>query len=249
VKVLDGHVHVGAWRTPDFSGRATTLAEAGRLYAGLGYTGALVMPTDVGDNVGLLAAVAGAAFPFRFCAWVDPDAPGLPALLAAEAGAVAALKIHPSFVRRRCTDEAFEPYYAWAAAHGTPVLVHCGRWQEMASYRFVVEAAQRHRDVAFILCHMGGDGTDLVAATVALLRATGVDNCWLGTESIRQYWVVQHAIAQLGAARVIFGSDYNLNHPASFQAVVDALDLSGAERERVFFANLNGLFPAALRLA
>ena len=28
--ILDGHVHVGGWRTPDFSGRRTDVADAER---------------------------------------------------------------------------------------------------------------------------------------------------------------------------------------------------------------------------
>ncbi len=251
VRVIDGHVHVGPWRTPDFSGRATQLAEAARLYAELGYAGALVMPTDVADNAGLLATLRAqgpSPVAFRFCAWVDPADASLPAFLDDHAADVAALKIHPSFLRQRCTEPVFDPYYRWAAERGVPVLVHCGRWQEMASFRFPLEVAERHPDLNVILCHMGGDGTDLVQGTVAHIEARGIPNAFLGTESVRQYWIVQHAVDRLGPERVLFGSDYNLNHPRSFQAVVDALDVDDAGRRRIFFDNLNGLFPAHLRL-
>lgn len=248
VKVIDGHVHVGRWRTPDFSGRATEVEDAARLYAELGYTSALVMPTDTGENARLLDGLLASSFPFRFCAWIDPADPAAAAFLDERRDDVAALKVHPSFLRRRADDEVFEPFYRWGAAHGTPVLVHCGRWLEMASWRFPLAAAVRHPDVAFVLCHMGGDGTDLVEGAVEGVLASGADNVFFGTESIRQYWIVRHAISRLGPERVIFGSDYNLNHPRSFEAVVDALDLPPAARERVFFHNLNELLPAALRL-
>ena len=239
---------MGTWRTPDFSGRATQVAEAAALYGGLGYDGALVMPTDTADNAGLERALAETDYPFRFCAWIDPDDDGLDAFLDTAASRIAALKIHPSFLRRRVTDPVFEPYLRWAADHHTPVLVHCGRWQEIASYRFPIEVAREHPETTMILCHMAGDSTDLVQATCDLVEETGITNAYLGTESIRQYWIVQRAVDQLGPERIIFGSDYNLNHPKSFQAVVDALELSEAARQRIFFDNLNTLFPPDLRL-
>ena len=248
MRIIDGHVHVGSWRTPDFSGRTTEVREAAALYEGLGYASALVMPTDVGDNVGLLAALDQCDYPFRFCAWIDPNDPDLDAFLAKAAPRIAALKIHPSFLRERCDAAVFDPYYRWAGEHGVPVLVHCGRWQEMASYRFPIASAERHPGVPIVLCHMGGDGTDLVEKTVALLAETGVPNAYLGTESIRQFWIVQHAIDRLGPERVIFGSDYNLNHPGSFEAIVGALSLDEEGKNRVFFDNLNELWPAHLRI-
>ncbi len=246
-RVFDGHVHVGRWRTPDFSGRATGVADAARLYGALGYFGALVMPTDTADNAGLLKALADADFPFRFCAWVDPEDTGLDALLSEKTARIAALKIHPSFLRRRVIEPAFAPYLDWAAAHHAPVLVHCGRWQEMASYRFVLDVAERHPATAFILCHMGGDGSHLVEAAVARVLETGLTNVSLGTESIREYWIVQRAVDRLGPERIIFGSDYNLNHPRSFQAVIEALELDAEGRRKVFGDNLNALLPPAPR--
>ena len=241
--LLDGHAHVGRWRTPDFSGRATTLGEAERLYRSLGYAGALVMPTDAGDNEGLAREVAESTFPFRLCAWVDPEDPAWDAFADARRGGIEALKVHPSFLRRRVTDTALDPFYRWAARRGAPVLVHCGRWQEMASYRFALDAAERHPDVRWILCHMGGDSTQLVAAATDAIVERRLDNVWLGTESIRQYWIVQRALDRLGAGRLVFGSDYNLNHPSSFQAVVEALDASPQGREAILGGNLAGLLP------
>ncbi len=217
-----------------------------------GVGGALVMPTDTADNAGLLAEIAahgdadGVAL--RFNAWVDPRGAGNLDWIEAHADGIAALKIHPSFLRMRPTDDGFGPYLRAAATHGWPVLVHCGRWQEMSSWRFGVELGLRHPDVDFVLCHMGGDSTDLIEGVVdALAAADGPANVYLGTESIRQYWIVGHAAERLGADRLIFGSDYNLNHPRSFIAVVDALNLSGEDAAKVFCGNLNRLLPAAQR--
>ncbi len=250
--ILDGHTHVGVWNEPSFSGRATDLADAVEVLAATGVRGALTMPTDQADNAGLLAAIESrdpsAAVGFRLCAWIDPRSEDNLEWIRQHASRIAGLKVHPSLVRTRPDDARYVPFLELAAQHGLPVLLHCGRWQEMSSYRFGVDLAQAHPAVAFILCHMGGDSTDLIEATVDALVAPGApDNVWLGTESIRQYWSVQHAVDRLGPARLIFGSDYNLNHPGSFLAVIDALKLDASGRAAILGSNLNGLLPAAHR--
>lgn len=249
MRVIDGHVHVGSWAEVGFAGRATTLEDAVRLYRGLGFAGALVTTTDRADNEGLLAALRAHTGPpaLRLAWWVDPGAPGALERLRAALPEVAAFKVHPSFLRRPVSDPAFAPFLRLAADAGRPVVVHCGRWQEVAGFALALDAAARHPDARFVLGHMGGDEPLLVRATVAAIRARGLRNVWLGTESLRQYWVVQEAAEALGADRLVFGSDYNLNHPAVFRALVDALALSAEDRARVLGGTLNDLVPPGLR--
>lgn len=249
VAVVDGHVHVGRWATEAFGGRATTLSDAVRLYRELGFAGALVTTTDRADNEELLAALRDheGSPALRFAWWVEPGAPRAFERLTGRLPEVAALKIHPSFLRRPVNDPAFAPFLRLAGASGRPVMVHCGRWQEVAGYALALDAAERHPDTRFILGHMGGDEPLLVRGAVAAIRERGLGNVWLGTESLRQYWVVQEAADALGAARLVFGSDYNLNHPAAFRAVVDALALSAADRARILGGTLNELVPPELR--
>jgi predicted TIM-barrel fold metal-dependent hydrolase len=248
--IIDAHAHVGQWLEPSFSNRETTLADADSDFSASGVDAALVMPTDQADNAGLLSAIqahSGAPVSYRFCAWIDPRDSANLEWVEQNLAHIAALKVHPSFLRMRPTDSSLDPTYELAAVHGYPVLVHCGRWQEMSSWKFGVEIAERHPQTNFILCHMGGDSTDLIEATVDALASDGPTNAYLGTESIRQYWIVQHAVDRLGAERLIFGSDYNLNFPKAFVAVIDALRLSDADRVQVLGGNLNRLLPANQR--
>ena len=245
MRVVDGHVHVGSWAVEGFGGRATRLSDAVALYRGLGFAGALVTTTDRADNAGLLADLRAHVGPpvLRLAWWVDPIAPGALAALEAALPEVAALKIHPSFLRRPVTDLAFVPFLELARTAGLPVVLHCGRWQEVAGWALALAAAERHPEVRFVLGHLGGDEPPLARGTVAALRERRLPNVWLGTESVRQYWVVQEAADTLGAARLVFGSDYNLNHPTAFRSVIDALDLSDDDRARVLGGNLDDLVP------
>lgn len=240
---FDAHVHMGRWRTPDFRGRTSNIDDVARILTGAGITGALLMPTDTGDNEGVLRAIAGfkGKPEFLFAAWIKPDATGLIEFLHKNAARIRALKFHPSFQRIPITDDAYRPYLEHAAERRLPVVVHCGRWQEVAGYGLALEAAGRFPGIPFILSHMGGDSPELITSTSQAVRDRHLDNVYLGTESIREYWLVSRAAELLGPDRLLFGSDHNLNHPASFLAVVEALDLPDTDRALVLGGNARRL--------
>ena len=178
-------------------------------------------------------------------AWVDPSHPGMMSFLDENIDDIAALKLHPSFLKIPPDAPEITPYWQWAEQHERPVVVHCGRWQEMSSYRFCVKIAQQYPTVSVIAAHMGGDSPDLVQATIE--AAKGLSNLYLGTESIRQPWLIQRAVDELGAQQVIFGSDYNLNSPRSFKCIIDDLTLDDAQRRAILSENINRLLPAGLK--
>lgn len=250
-QVFDAHVHVGPWRTPDFAGRDSDLADVRRVLRSCGVTGALVMPTDSGDNDALLREVVrhqgtpGAAPALFFAAWVRPDDDSLTDFLERNMSRVGALKVHPSFNRVPITDPAYAPFLALAERRRLPVVVHCGRWREVAGWEKAVEVAERHPDIPFLLSHMGGDSPALVLGAARAIRERGLSNAHLGTESIREYWLVAQALDLVGPERLVFGSDHNLNHPASFLAVIEALDLAPAERALILGGNARRLLGAA----
>jgi predicted TIM-barrel fold metal-dependent hydrolase len=240
--VFDSHVHVGRWRIADFGGHGTTLAETAGILAAAGIRGALVMPTDSGDNAGLLAELDAFDGPVRFAAaaWAVPDDQALAALV--DTHDFRAIKIHPSFCRVPVTDAAWAPSLEVARSRRLPVVVHCGRWQEMAGYGLLLKAAETWPDVDFVMAHMGGDSPSLVLGAARETVGRGFENVYFGTESIREYWILAEAIGIVGADRVLFGSDHNLNPPAAFRAVIDAIGLSAADRRLVLGENAVRLF-------
>jgi len=250
IRPFDGHVHVGAWRLPDFDGHASEPADLLNIYRRWAYAGALVFSTDAADNPWLLDAVPRVAgeLVFRHAFWVAPDRPENLGVLERTTDRWAALKIHPSVLRRPLRDPAFRPYLDIAADLGLPTLVHCGRWQEVAGYGLVLDVAAARPDNHFILGHMGGDSPHLVAGCTMRIADEEIMNVSLGTESVREPWVIERALARLGPERLIFGSDYNLNHPEPFRRLVEVLDITDAAREDIFIGNLDRLLPAAHRI-
>lgn len=239
---FDSHVHVGSWLIPDFNGHGTTLAQTAAILQAGGISGALVMPTDSGDNDGLLAELAAFNGTFKFlpAAWALPDQTGFESVL--DRADFRAVKIHPSFCRRPVTDPCWFPVLAAARDRSLPVVVHCGRWQEMAGWGLLLETARRWPDVRFVMAHMGGDSPALVNAAAAAVAEGVFPNVYMGTESIREYWLLGAAIRRAGADRVLFGSDHNLNAPASFLSVVREAGLSDDEMDAVLGGNAAGLF-------
>jgi predicted TIM-barrel fold metal-dependent hydrolase len=249
VRPIDGHAHVGSWNLPEFAGRTNTVADASSIYSRYNWAGALLVPTDQAQSAPLALQAAQASGPvvFRTAFWADIDAPESPARFEESVSRFAALKLHPSCHRTAVTDPRWRPFCEVASKAGLPAVVHCGRWQEVAGFAHALELAAAFPSMPVILAHMGGDSPHLVTGAVDSVLQDKLDNVFFGTESIREPWLLEMAIARLGASRLVFGSDYNLNHPEMFRRLIEVLNITDKQREAIFRNNINGLVPTPLR--
>lgn len=253
--IIDAHIHVGEWDHPDFLQRSCTLQEALGVLRGAGIAGAAAAPTDQCKNAELLAdakrAVAeGFDGPLWVLPWMRPmdteEGQRDIRWLEEHLGQIGGIKIHPSLSRRRVSDPGFAPFLELVAGAGKVVLVHCGRWQEMASYRFAVEAAQAHPQARFLLAHAGGDTPPNATAAAELVADTGVQNVWFEFSGLREYWVIERNVALLGAERYLMGSDYSLAHPLMYIGAVRGMSLPERDKERILGVNALELFGAGI---
>ena len=237
--ILDGHVHWGQWRPEREGWPGATLAEIQSALTRSGMAGAAVMPTDRGDNQALLKALADAPEHYYLFAWIDPHHPDRTLeFLETNAGRVAGLKIHPSLERLRVDEPGWRPFLEFAEKWRLPVIVHSGRWQEMASWKFCLDVAERHPHASIIIAHLGGDLPTLQQDCSLEMQRRGLPNAYLGTESIREYYSIRIALDRLGPERLLFGSDYPLGWPAAYAAVFEGADPSEEERRLVLGENL-----------
>jgi predicted TIM-barrel fold metal-dependent hydrolase len=252
--IIDAHVHVGAWNHADFLGRERSFAETLADLHAAGVDGAALMPTDRCDNQGLVdggraALAAGTPVKMWLLPWVRPMGDGGEADLAwceANRRSIAGIKFHPSLSRVRISDERFAPFLQFCAKEQMVALIHCGRWQEMASYSFALDAAERHEDALFLLAHAGGDTPPLATAAARSLLDRGLANAWFEISGLREFWVTRRNIDLIGADRYLMGSDYNLAHPAMYIAQVRAMGLSDEDTAAVLGGNASGLFGPPL---
>lgn len=246
-------MHIGAWDHPDFLGRSCTVDDAVAVLEASGFSGGAMIPTDQCDNAGLLAgmraAIAGGyGGMLWFLGWVRPGTDDL-RWLEAQGDAVTGIKLHPSLARMRVTDPAFAGALAAAEDHAWVVNIHCGRWQEMASYKYAVEAAAAHPRAKFLLAHAGGDTPPLATAAAELVAERGVDNVWFDFCGLREYWVLERNVARLGAERYLLASDYNLAHPLMYLGAVRGMALDDRARRRILGENALELFGEPLQAA
>jgi predicted TIM-barrel fold metal-dependent hydrolase len=157
------------------------------------------------------------------------------------------LKIHPSLARRRVTDDGYRPALELAEELGLVVLVHCGRWTEIAGFAHAVEAAARHPRARFLLAHAGGDTPPNATGAARAVKEGGLENVWFEFSGLREYWVVERNVALLGAGRYLMGSDFPLAHPLMYVGAVRGMALSDAERRAILGDNARALFGAPLR--
>jgi len=237
--ILDGHVHWGRWRPEREGWPGAGLSDIRDALRRSGIDGAVLMPTDAGDNEGLARALADDGEGFHLFAWIDPHRPDRTlAFLEKHATRVAGLKIHPSLERLRADDDAWRPFLEVAEARQLPVIIHAGRWQEMASWRFPLTVAERHPAAPIIVAHLGGDLPHLQQECSREMARRELPNAYLGTESIREYYSLRIALDRLGPARIVFGSDYPLGWPGAYLQVFEGASPTAEERRLVLGENL-----------
>jgi predicted TIM-barrel fold metal-dependent hydrolase len=236
--IIDGHIHAGYWSENYFYGRGVEFGEIDSCLEECGIDGAILTGTDLRQNDAVLEFMrTSARRRYWFFPWVNPKDSGDLEFLRSRRKDIHGLKFHPSVDKVRITDRRAAPFLDFASEHGLPVLVHCGRWQEMSSYELALDAAAEYPGSSFILSHMGGDTPELVLGAVEGTLKRRLDNVHLGIEGVREYWIVRQAIDRLGAGRVIFGSDFPLGHPRMYLGLVDALRLDDGDRGLILGGN------------
>lgn len=253
--IIDAHIHVGAWDHADFLGRACDLDETLATLRASGVEGAAIMPSDRFENEALVEGLKrrAAAFggPLWFFPWIRPatEPAGQADLtfVRRRRTDVTGLKIHPSLSRRRITDEGFRPALELAEELGLVVLVHCGRWTEIAGWAHAVDAAVRHPGARFLFAHAGGDTPPHATGAARAVKERGLANVWFEISGLREYWVVERNVALLGAGRYLLGSDFPLAHPLMYVGAVRGMtSLSDADRRAILGENARMLFGRPL---
>lgn len=236
--ILDGHVHLGRWTDAWYPGLHVDWKTLDEEFTAAGVQGAVVTSSDMRDHRQLLHPPAGLRGRYWLFPWVDPNTPEDLRWLEKGGEGVSGLKIHPSGNKVAVNDDRLDPYFELAAERGWSVVVHCGRWQEMSSYKHALHAAEKHPRVAFFLAHMGGDTPALATAAQDALAASGQENVWFGLEGMREFFYVARGIERLGVERFLFGSDYPVGHPRMYLGLAEALHLAPKEKELFLGGNL-----------
>ncbi len=145
------------------------------------------------------------------------------------------LELSPAVHGMRFDDPRLSAFVAVAAAHGHPVYTVClGRPGTRPGD--LVALARQFPATTFVFGHCGFIGVD----TFGLAEIAPQDNIVAETSGCFSV-VARRAIDLLGAERVLFGTEYPLQHPGVELAKFAALELSPATWRQVAWHNAHRL--------
>jgi len=147
------------------------------------------------------------------------------------------------WVAAPASDPCVFPVIEKAIALRVPVLQHAwhkatGNLPHESTPSQVAELARRYPEAALIMAHIGGDWLR------GLRAARGAPSLRVDTSgSIIEAGMIEAAVEQLGAGRVIFGSDADGVEPAVALAKVRGAEIGDADRRLILGDNLAALLP------
>jgi hypothetical protein len=155
------------------------------------------------------------------------------------------IKIHPVLQRCAPDDPRLDPTYDVCVELGLTVLAHCGatRGHGPASDPFAFGAVmEAHPGLHLVLAHLGGATWRQVAPFAAAHPAVSFDLCeiiaWIGAPEAPSADALGRLIRQVGAERVLFGTDfpwYELDH--TVDQLMTLPHLSDEERRGILGEN------------
>lgn len=152
-----------------------------------------------------------------------------------QSAAFCGLELAPAVHGVALSDERTAALAEAAGRAGHPVYLHCLIRPGFA-VTDLADLAARFPHVSFILGHCGFTNIDLYAINVV----TKFGNIWVETSG-GYTCVLQAAIRRLGDERILFGSEYPLQHPSVELAKFSAIGLPAASWERIAWRNARRL--------
>jgi predicted TIM-barrel fold metal-dependent hydrolase len=141
------------------------------------------------------------------------------------------IKIHPEENAYRISDHGDE-LFSFFEEVDAPVMTHSGCPNSLPAD--FVPFANRYSKVRVLLAHLGNGAGDhgRLDLQVRAAQAAKHANLWVDTSSARSILpgLIEWGVRELGAERLLFGSDTPLYHVASQRARIEAAEITDAEK-------------------
>jgi len=150
-------------------------------------------------------------------------------------------KIHPLYARQKVSSPGGHYLARAVAERGLPLLIHTYS-AALESPWNVVPLAKANRGLTIIMAHLGGDmwWEGIAAAKEAPNLHADMSATWTDAEKVTT------AVTELGAERLLFGSDYTLFDASHALGMLEDADLTPDQRELVMHGNAERIFGARL---
>lgn len=169
------------------------------------------------------------------------------------------IKLYPGYQHLYVSDPVFDPYYQLAMQYKKPVAVHTGLTATSAALlkyshpMTIDEAAVRHPQVQFVMCHLGNPW--IVDAIAVLVKNKNVAADLSGLlegriDSMPNFFEEKHGyinflkiwLEYLGSYdRLLFGTDWPLANLSNYIEFVAHI-IPEKHHDKVFFHNANRIY-------
>jgi len=245
--IIDCHVHIG--KTEKLQGRHVTIDTYSKIMDGAGVDKAAIMP-NVSDvvrssvlNSGLLDAYNRCDNKSRFYPLLMADPRDIKTLyqIIEHKSEICGVKYHPSVSNCELTDESMRQFVGIVREFGLPMLVHCGRhWRSHISY--TLKVARENPKITFIAAHLGGNAINQAVESINMVKNAKLSNVFMDTSSIKQPWLIELALKNLGPYKLLFGSDEPYADLRINKLCVELIDASEEDKEEIYYKNFERIF-------
>jgi len=240
MKIYDSHIHLGDWNYGHYKTVSPDIHEIDRVLKQSGISGGIILPSDKLDNDDCLRQLKNAELKYWCFAWIDPKIDSMVQWLKDNIHRIDGIKCHAGLnqIKGNISNPLYEPILDIAQEYDLPVLAHAGRWQEMSSYKGILDAAEHYPKVKFICAHLGGDFEGLKLQAPKDIKERNLDNVWFDISATREYWTIKRAADIVGTEKILFASDYPVMHPKMSIESIEVLDFTDDEKENMYCKNL-----------
>jgi predicted TIM-barrel fold metal-dependent hydrolase len=146
------------------------------------------------------------------------------------------IKIHPEEHLYPITEHG-RAIFEFAAGHKAVVLTHSGEQRSLPAD--FVTLADEYSDVTLILAHIGCGWDDDLSHQVRAIQASRHGNIYADTSSSRSIVpnLIEWAVQEVGADRVLYGTDAPLYSTAMQRARIDSAELDDAAKKQILRDN------------
>lgn len=245
-RIIDGHAHLGPTGsfyipTPDAASMVRMMDRLGIAMTGI--SSHLAINSDYIRGNDLTAATVR-CFPGRFFGYVAANPHYKENMLdelrrGYDALGLCAIKLHPALHNFSVSDASCDPIWSFADEREAVVLTHTWEGDDRCRPSLFAQLAEAHPQVSFLLGHSGGTPA---ARREAADVATAHENVYLEICcSTLTSAELEYTVGQVGAERVIFGTDSPWLDPRFVLGKVAHADLSDEQLRLVMGDNIRRL--------
>ena len=243
--VIDSHCHMGLWANfnvprGDAAGMVAIMDRLGIKACVAAHHSSIGPDFRFGNNEVLKAM---ADFPGRIYGYATVN-PNYPDEMADEiercigAGMVG-IKLHPEMHKVAVDDERYRPAWEYANEHGLPIMSHTGT-NGLNPIRSFEKLADQYLDAIIILGHAGFGSEGANQSIEAGRKYPNIYPEIAGSTIV--YGTLERMVHELGADRVLFGTDLPFLDPRPQLGRVAFAKISDEEKRQVLGLNAARLF-------